>query len=193
MRKPHNRAERVDLITWRRGKRKQTQEQKKVIASRTVCHSELLKGQAEVMGTPQGLGSPHMPGDAENLMSSHSRYGQNNIKQSCLKEPGKTGWWERRRTRQQVEGGNRAELVPSEGKLIHSGKGLKKKLSCPGQHFNRNLGAFVSEVYSLWRIPCFSSWIQASQHTGAAPPSNWEKLDGPVPFSMISLPTLQRK
>lgn len=65
---------------------------------------------------------------------------------------------------------------------------LKMELSCPAWCFNRNLGVFASVVYSLWRIPCFSSWVQAPQHTKAAPPSNWEKLDGPVPFSMISFP-----
>lgn len=36
--------------------------------------------------------------------------------------------------------------------------------------------------------PLFLSWVQAPQHTRTAPPSNWEKLDGPVPFSMISFP-----
>lgn len=45
--------------------------------------------------------------------------------------------------------------------------------------------------YSLWRIPCFSSWVQAPQHTWAAPPCKWENLGSPVPFSVTSHPTLQ--
>lgn len=82
---------------------------------------------------------------------------------------------------------NWAQPVSSKGKLIQS-KQTEMEPSCPAWCFNKNLGAFASVVYSLWRIPCFSSWVQVPQHTRAAPPSNWEKMDGPVPFSMISLP-----
>lgn len=133
------------------------------------------------MGTLQGLGSPHATGDAGTLMSSHSRYGQN-INQDYLKEWWKTGWWERRARQQGRWEENWAEQVPSKVKLIPS------KQTEDGAILSCMVFQQKSVVYSLWRIPCFSSWVQAPQHTKAAPPSNWEKLDGPVPFSMISFP-----
>lgn len=97
----------------------------------------------------------------------------------------------------------RGDEVEKGGKLSWTGNGQKANWLNPERAkeetpvyratFWGKFGCTQKWGYSLWRTPCFSSWVQAPQHTWAAPPRNWENLDSPVPFSMTSHPTLQRK